>query len=85
MRSLQPLIAGACALLFIGLLSAAALIMEEDKWREENKLLAVTSEVTPGTFLAVRKRQERSPEDGGLQRVKRRIIFLDRERVLVLR
>ncbi len=50
----MPMIAGASALICVGLFSPALLMMEEEE--QENRLLAVASAVVPETLLSLRKR-----------------------------
>ncbi len=70
------MIAGASALICVGLLSAALLLMEEEE--QENRLLAVASTVVPEILLSLRKR--RSGRHENFRRVKRRLVFWNRER-----
>ena len=71
-----PIIAGASALICVGLFSAALLMMEEEE--QENRLLAVASTVVPETLFSLRKRCNGRRENVG--RAKRRLVFWNRER-----
>jgi hypothetical protein len=72
----MPMIAGASALKCVGLFSAALLMMEEEE--QENRLLAVASAVVPETLLSLRKRHSGRHEN--FRRVKRKLVFWNRER-----
>jgi hypothetical protein len=74
--SLHPIIAGAGALLCLGLFSAAAILIEEEE--EQSRALSVITEVVPPLVVQLRKRWHTN--NLHIEPVKRRLVFWDRDR-----